>query len=131
MASFEITGTIYRIGDTQQVTEKFAKRTLILLVQDGQFAEYPAFEFQGERCKLLDGYTEGEEVKVHFQCSGRMYEKKDGSGEGNFSTNKAWRIEKATATPPPATPAKQVQAPAVKPREVAPIQAGTEDDLPF
>jgi len=90
----EITGTIHRMFETQQVTDKFKKRELILMTADNvQYPEFPKFEFHQDKCVDLDTYSMQDKVKIYFDCRGRRWEDPKG-GEKWFTTLIAWRIER-------------------------------------
>lgn len=112
--SYELTGTITEIYETQQVSEKFSKREFICEVPDGAYTNHIKLQLTQDKCSLLDAYAEGQEVKVSFNLSGKPFSK---NGTTMYFTNlQAWRIEAATGT------AKQ------------PVAAGNDEadnDLPF
>ena len=66
----EIRGRIHLIGETTQVTNTFKKRELVLLI-DGQYPQYPMFEFGQDRCTLLDSFQVGQDVELSFNINGR------------------------------------------------------------
>lgn len=99
--SFQITGTIYRIEETVQVSEKFKKREFVLVTTEEinakTYFNYVKMQLVQNKCDLLDYYAEGEEVTVSFNVKGNKWEK---DGKENFITNlDAWRIE-STGTKP-------------------------------
>lgn len=66
----EIRGRIHLIGETTQVTATFKKREIVLLI-DGQYPQYPLFEFGQDRCTLLDSFQVGQDVELSFNINGR------------------------------------------------------------
>lgn len=122
-----LTGNLYKINDTEQVSDKFRKRSAILEIP-GKYPDYPTVEFTQDKCDLLDGYSVGQEVKVSINIKGRLYQDKNTGEQKSFNTIQAWRIESAgTAQAPEDTQAGEhswAQAEAV-------TQNGEEDDLPF
>lgn len=86
----EITGKIMFIGDTTQITEKFAKREIIVETRDNpNYPERIILEAHQDRCDLLDAWNVNDDVKVHFNIKGRT------AGDGRtFNTLQAWRFEK-------------------------------------
>lgn len=111
--SLELTGKILHIGQRQQVTEKFAKRIFTIETKSGQYPEFVALQFVQDRTDLIDPFSVGQEVRVHFNAKSREY-------NGNYYTElTAWGIALATSEPSSAQPTQQ------------PVPAGTKDDLPF
>ncbi len=140
--SFEISGRIFEIYPTQQVTDKFKKREFILEVKETgnngfEFIEYIKFQAVQDKCSLLDGLNLNDQVKVSFNLRGRKWEK---DGQTSYFTNlDAWKIENEQSTSiNPNSPGAQVRN-SVMPDNQAPFpddppadtgDAGF-DDLPF
>lgn len=90
MAKLEITGKVFRVGDTIAVPSKngttFDKRELILDTtrfdpytgERSQYENFPKFEFRKEKCKLLDTIKDGDVVTVYFDINGGFYTNRDG-----------------------------------------------------
>ena len=121
--SLEVTGKLYRAFDTQQVSDSFKKRELVLLTDDdGKYPQHVKFELTQDKCIDLDMFKEGQTITVSFNLRGREW-------NGKYFTNlQAWRIQDAsTITAPP--PQAQSGAPSFP---TAPRQDNPEkDDLPF
>ena len=116
--SFDITAPIHHIGQVQQVTEKFRKRDLVLLLDAGtKWPQMVPFTVSGDRCERLDDFREGETVKVTFNLRGREWSK-NGTTKF-FGELAAFKIDlvgdKSRGPTPPAGGGS----------------AGVEDDLPF
>lgn len=130
--SFEITGTISEVFDTQEITASFSKREFVIEKTESggtrTFTETIKFQLTNDRCDLIDPYTEGQEIKVHFNIKGRKWEK---DGRTSYFTNlEAWRIEPIGEAPPkkiinqdPTDDFPEIKA------EIPPEVE--EDDLPF
>ena len=89
---FKLTGSLKVIKETVQVTEKFSKREFVVTTKD----DYPqeiSFQLAQDKCSILDGFTEGEQVEVSFNLRGREWIPNDGSEAKYFNTLDAWRIE--------------------------------------
>jgi hypothetical protein len=91
MASFEITGTIKVIMDTQTFPSGFSKREFVITTQDDRFPQDIAFGCLKDKAALLDSVNVGQEVKVSFDISGREY------NDRYFVNLNAWKIEPADA----------------------------------
>lgn len=93
--SLQLTGTLHQVGQVEQITDKFQKRSFVLKLQDGQFEEHPQLELVQDKCSLIDNFKLGDSLTVSFNVRGREYtSKKDGS-IGYFTSLQAWRIERA------------------------------------
>lgn len=135
MASVTINGTVKLVGQTQQVSEKFSKRELVITEQSGQFPQHIPVEFTQERTSLLDAIAPGEQVAVTCFINGREWTGRDGVTK-HFLSLRGDRVEKAGAAAPAGAPARAPQAsrgpsgvPAPSIADMPP--AGDEDDLPF
>lgn len=94
--SFEIQGVLHKKYDTESKTSSFQTRDLVIMTEEN-YPQYVKFQLTQERCAALDGYQEGEKIKVHFDLKGREW-------QGKYLTNlNAWKLEKVsgTAAPPP------------------------------
>ncbi len=134
--SLAVEGKIHKIFDSQQVTERFKKREFVLEIPNNWGgAEYPKFQLTQDRCAILDSYNEGDNVKVHFNLSGRPYNK-----DGNtlyFTNLNAWQIEVVGG----AGSSDNAQGAVAEPNEFynqsqqastdGPTVDATNDDLPF
>ncbi|MCB0786749.1 MAG: DUF3127 domain-containing protein [Flavobacteriales bacterium] len=126
MATYTISGTIKSIGKTQDISDKFRKRELILLEAVGQRDQPVPIEFTQDRTGLLDGFEPGEQVTVSFFINGREWVARDGTVK-YFLSLSAQRIDRAGAAP-------AAGAPPLPPPPTAkdePISGDDEDDLPF
>lgn len=119
----DITGIVKSIGLKQQVSDKFAKRDLILF--DNSNPNYPntlLFQFTQKNCELLDKVAEGEEVKVFFNLKGKEYTNKQGVTTV-FNSLEGWKLESIN------NPSKRSNE---YPKEATPLNKENEpSDLPF
>ncbi len=123
--AFEISGKLFEIFDTVNITDSFRKREFIVEktenVSGRDFTDHIKFQCIQERCDLLNNFNVNDEVKISFNIKGRKWEK---DGRGGYITNlDCWRIEQlgnAADQPPPYTAADE-----------PPMADGAEDDLPF
>lgn len=94
--ALEIIGKLIEIYPTQQVSERFKKREMVMdITEEVNGNSYPNFaklQVSQNKCEVLDGYKIGEVVKVQFNVRGTRVEK---DGKVNYYTNlDAWRIER-------------------------------------
>lgn len=119
----QIQAKVHEVGATQQVSESFKKRDLIVAyAENPQFVEYIRFEATQDRVSIFDDLKPGDDVEVHFNMRGRPWQGKDGVTV-YFNSLVAWRVQKlaegSVATP---TPTNNIAEQAA---------ASEDDDLPF
>lgn len=127
MAQVTINGTIKLIGKTQQVSDKFSKRELVLTEPSGQRPQHIPIEFTQDRTGLLDPFKAGEEVSVTCFINGREWAAKDGTMK-YFLSLAGNRIERVGAAAPSGGGYQAAPPPTVA--DMPPI-GGDDDDLPF
>lgn len=130
MAQVTISGTIKVVGQTQQVSEKFSKRELVVTEQGGQYPQMIPIEFKQDKTSLLDGFKPGEEVTVTCYVNGREWTGKDGVTK-YFLSLAGNRIERSGAGAASSGGGAAQAAPAHTMADMPPISADGEDDLPF
>jgi len=89
-----VKGTVVKVSETEQVTDSFKKRTLLLKTK-GDYPQEIEFEFVQNRVDLLDSVVEGADATVFFNLKGRTWEKA-GQEPRVFTSLQGWKIE---ATP--------------------------------
>lgn len=92
-ASYELTGTVHKVGDTQLIKETFQKREMIVAIEDGNYTQHITVEVTKDKCSELDNYKPGDTVTVYFNLRGRLYTGKDGI-ERAFTNLAAWKLTK-------------------------------------
>lgn len=126
----DITGILKAKFETQQVSEKFKKREFVLTIEPGSpYPQFVSFQLVQDKCNLIDGFNEGDELKVYFNLRGREWKSPQGDIR-YFNTIDAWRIEKVGAN----TSAPTQSAPASTQNDnSAPVFTTNipDDDLPF
>lgn len=132
----EIIGRIKMIGATVQVSASFKKRELVITT-DEQYPQMILTEFNQDKCDILDGYKEGESVKVSINLRGREWINPEGVAK-YFNQIQGWRIERTTVQGPPSAvdnyQANQAPAQSHAAVPIPPASAFKEedhDDLPF
>jgi hypothetical protein len=94
----ETTGIVYRIGETQKVTERFSKREFIVELADNpKYPQHVTFQCTGDRCELLNGLNEGDQVRIEFSLRGRLYTSKKTGKEECFNSLDAWKVDRVGA----------------------------------
>lgn len=98
----EVSGIVKRISDTQQVSQSFRKREIVLTTEE-QYPQHLSIEFVQDKCELLDQFQDGQKVTISINLRGREWTSPQGEVK-YFNTIQGWRIVAATSTPPPAPP---------------------------
>lgn len=91
--SFEITGIAHKIGETQQVTDSFQKRELVLKIPNDnpQYQdELVPFEFVQKNVNRLDYLEPGCNCLVKFNLSGREWANPKTGEIKTFGSLKGW-----------------------------------------
>jgi hypothetical protein len=87
--AYELKARVRSVSEVKQITEKFAKRELVVEVDpDGKYPQVVQFETSGDRNSLLDAVNAGDSVTIQFDLRGRA--KKD--GEGAWNTLSIWKL---------------------------------------
>lgn len=105
--SYEITGKLIMVNDTQQVSDRFKKREFVLEtaeeINGNVYTNYAKMQLVQNKCEIIDNYKIGDTVKVNFNIKGNKWER---DGNVNYITNlDAWRIESAQQAAPGGAPA--------------------------
>jgi hypothetical protein len=128
---YELTGILKIKKEEQKVSDSFKKREFIVTDNSSQYPQHIQFQLTQDRCRLLDGINEGDEVKVGFFLRGREWQPKDGSGVKYFNSLDAFKLEKgASGQGSPSNNAAETATPAYT-TEAALPEAQEQDDLPF
>lgn len=140
--SYEITGKLIMVNDTQQVNDRFKKREFVLEtseeVNGNVYTNYAKLQLVQNKCEIIDNFNVGDTVKVNFNIKGNKWER---DGNVNYITNlDAWRIENAQQGTAPAAPASPAYTNMNTGSNGGSSQSGPEnynpspenvDDLPF
>ncbi|HAY34287.1 MAG TPA: DUF3127 domain-containing protein [Ignavibacteria bacterium] len=91
----EISGKLFEIYETKQVTDKFKKREFVVeYVTNPEYPQYIKFQLTQNNCDYLDGFSKGDMINIQFDLTGRPWTNQ--SGETTYFTSlNAWRIQKA------------------------------------
>lgn len=89
----EVIGKIIRIENTEQISEKFKKRKLILeYSKNPNYPQVIEFIMIQNNVDLVDKLNSGDEIKVFFDLKGREVNDKSGK-RMVFNTLELWRVE--------------------------------------
>jgi hypothetical protein len=112
----ELKCKVLRIGQTEQVSDKFKKRELIV-----EYAENPTypqtikFEASQDKCSILDSLKSGDEINLHYNLNGREWTDKTGNVQV-FNTLSIWKF---------------ILVGSASSAQIATANANPDDDLPF
>jgi hypothetical protein len=119
---YEVEGYVKKVGETEQVSEKFSKRLIVVSVDKDyngkKFTDDYPIEFTQEKTALLDTVGEGEQVTVKWVVRGREWQGKWFTNLGGISIRTNGINQERPVAP------QQAQTPPPPPVEY-------EDDLPF
>lgn len=87
--AYELEGSIHKIFDVQTFASGFSKREFVVEVPDGNYTQQIKLEAVKDKAAILDGVSEGDQVKVTFDLRGNEYKER-------FYVNLvAWKLEKS------------------------------------
>lgn len=90
--SFEVQGKLHKVFPSENKSGSFQAREFVIEVESGQYSQLIKFQLTQDRCDLIDSYSEGEEIQVHFDLRGREW-------DGKYFTNlNAWRLNRPSFT---------------------------------
>ena len=113
--AIEIKGTIHRLFDAKQVSDKFRKREMVVLVEDGKYPQMLLVEVTGDRIDQTAQLREGDAVTCAINLRGREWRSPAGDVK-YFNSIEAWRIDVTSQARPALTGADL---------------PGSQNDIPF
>jgi len=84
--NYTIEGKVVVVTETTQITEKFAKREIVIETDD-KYPQQVMLEFSQDKCQLLDECKLGDLVQIGFNIRGREWNGK------YFTRLEGWNIE--------------------------------------
>ena len=110
----KLQGKVKLVGETEQVSDKFKKRELVITTNDNPtYPQHISVQCTNDKCVMLDNLSVGTEVSLEINLRGREWTSPKGEVK-YFNTIEVWKLDVIGS------------APMVKSK--API---IEDDLPF
>ena len=92
--SFEIQGKLHKVFPSENKSGNFQAREFVIEVESRQYSQLIKFQLTQERCDLIDSYSEGEEIQVHFGLRGREWDSKYFINLNAWRLNRPWSTEK-------------------------------------
>lgn len=122
----QLKGKVHEVGQTQNVTESFKKRDIIIAyAENPQFVEYIRFEATQDNVSKFDSLSIGDDVEVEFNLRGRPWTNKDGITT-YFNSLVIWKVTKLSSASTVATQPSYAEMP---PIDIS--NNGDDKDLPF
>ena len=128
MSELKLKGKLYKIFETQSVSESFRKREFVLET-DENYPQLVKLELVQDKCDVISSYKEGDEVIVHFNVRGREW-KNPKNELVYFTSLGAWRLERVSASESAGISAPIEEKNLITTQEEPPAD-NSEDDLPF
>ena len=116
-----VEGDVYLLNDKVQITDKFAKRNIIIQTIS-QYNPNVSIDFINDKISLLDNIKEGDAVKIYVDVFSRQSNKNPNQYFNNIT---GWKIELIHSAIKTAQPA------AVQPAAVSEEDNEIADELPF
>ena len=115
MIRTSVEGDVYLLNDKVQLTEKFAKRNVVIQTIN-QYNNEVSIDFINDKISLLDGIKQGDAVKIYVDVFSRQSNKNPNQYFNNIT---GWKIETIHS--------------AVKTEQPAAVEQDNEipDELPF
>ncbi len=88
----DVQGTIYKVGEVQQISDKFRKREIVIRT-GGEYPQLIGCQVTQDKCEMADQINIGDNVNASINLRGREWTNpKDGSVR-YINTIEIWRIE--------------------------------------
>ena len=101
---YQAEGTLRALLDTDQVSDSFRKREFALEIEDGKFPQTGKFQAVQDRTEMLDAFSVGQQVRVHFDLRGREYTRKRDGVTDWWVNLDCWRMEPLEEGAAPSAP---------------------------
>lgn len=106
----DVIGRIKFIGSTQQVSDKFSKREVVVTTNE-QYPQHISVEFNQDKCGMLDKYAVGDSVTVGINLRGREWTDQSTGVIKHFNTIQGWSIKKGESVELPKLDAQEPALP--------------------
>ena len=92
--NMQVQGKLHATFPAEQVTQRFRKREFVVeLDGSSRYPQYVLFQLTGDRCESLDGFSDGEEVRVEFSLRGREWTSPKGDVR-YFNSLEVWQLDR-------------------------------------
>lgn len=93
----EITGKVIVKNDTQQVSDKFAKREFVIETQE-TYPQQILVQLTQDKCALIDNVNVGDEVTAKINLRGRAWTNPEGVTK-YFNSIECWALQLGATAP--------------------------------
>lgn len=126
----ELQGTIKFIGQTEQVSQTFQKRDVVIMTEESsQYPQPILVQFTQAKCDELNTYQVGQQAIISVNLRGREYQDKQTGQTKYFNAIQGWKITAVGMQQQPQQPQQQFQQPQ-QPQQPQQFQQ-QNDKLPF
>ena len=87
-----VKGRLHLKGETQQISQKFAKREFVIETED-KYPQLVSLQLTQDNCALLSDYNVGDAMDVDINIRGREWTSPKGEVK-YFNTLEAWRFNR-------------------------------------
>lgn len=123
--SMNIKGSIKRILDTRQVSDKFSVREFDIETTGDKYPQVLRLQVTNDRIAMINGLSVGDEVSIDINLRGREWTGKDGVTKV-FNSIDAWKVQRTSAGSVHADPDGAV--PSVPQDEIPFVSCSLSDD---
>lgn len=88
----EVQGTIHKVGEVQQISDKFRKREIVIKT-GGDYPQFIGCQLTQDRCNLGDDLQIGMDVNASINLRGREWTNPRTQEVKYFNTLEIWQIE--------------------------------------
>ena len=93
----ELQGTVAVIGNTEQVSDKFKKRNLVIITKDNPtYPQHISLEATQDKVNLFDNLQVGQDVNCSINIKGRSWTSPKGETK-YFNTLEVWKVSSEEA----------------------------------
>jgi len=93
MNDYTMKGHLEVVKDVHVISDRFKKREFVIKLGNTKYPQLVLFQLTQDNCNAIDSFNIGDEILVHFNISGRAWQKNEKSEVKYFNTLEAWRIE--------------------------------------
>ena len=119
-----VEGKIHKIGKTQQISQKFQKREIVIKTE-GDYPQFIGCQLTQDNCSMADKFVVGQEVNASINLRGREWTSPQGEVK-YFNTLEIWKMTTSELGSPQGGIDRNFQEDAIN--DIADSQG---DDLPF
>ena len=88
----QLKGKIKLVGETEQVSDKFKKRELVITTNDNPtYPQHISVQCTNDKCVMLDNLSVGTEVSLEINLRGREWTSPNGQVK-YFNTIEVWKL---------------------------------------